>query len=384
MKEFKKKIAIVEPVGGHGGMNYYDYGLVDGLKKSDVSSYLYTCDKTIVPEPLKSNTFLFFKNIYGVRPKIIRFYSFLVGLFRSIRHAKVNRIKLVHYHFFQYSFPEIFQILMARFFRMKIAITAHDVESFATGSSLRIARYVYNNCDAIIVHNQISKDAVLPLIRNTSKKINVISHGDYLDFVSGAPSRDSARKKLDISRDQFTVLFFGQIKKVKGLDLLLEAWGNVGSLPAKPLLVVAGKIWKDDIETYEEIVNRKKIGDTVRFDTRYIPDEEALQYYAAADLIVLPYRKIYQSGVLLMAMSHRRAVLVSDLPGMTEIVKDGENGFVFRSGDSTDLARVLSDVINGERSIEPIAEAGYRTVQENHSWEKIGQATKQVYMSVLE
>ena len=83
---------------------------------------------------------------------------------------------------------------------------------------------------------------------------------------------------------------------------------------------------------------------------RFIPDEDVGDYYAAADLVVLPYRKIYQSAVLLMALSHGRAVLVSDLPGMTDIVEHGRNGWVFREGDVADLEEKLGELLaDGER-----------------------------------
>ena len=373
------KAAIIEPVGGHGGMNYYDFGLIDGLIKNGVNSFLYTCDSTTPPYDKKNRTFCFFRGIYGSAPKTIRFFRFFRGLICSLRHAKLMGASLVHYHFFHYSISEIISIICARVFGIRVVITAHDVESFISGSSEAIARFIFKNVDGIIVHNKISEEVLRKIVGYDCSNIAVIPHGNYLDFLANAPSREEARNVLSIPTDCFMALFFGQIKKVKGLDLLLEAWKKVDHQKKNSLLVLAGKIWKDDAVKYQEIVEKGDIRSSVRFDIRYVPDREALSYYAAADLIVLPYRKIYQSGVLLMAMSHARAVLVSDIPGMTEIIEDGVNGFVFHSEDIQELSKSLIGAMQDTNLRESVAQRGLQTVLTAHSWHKIGAATKVFY-----
>ena len=92
--------------------------------------------------------------------------------------------------------------------------------------------------------------------------------------------------------------------------------------------------------------------ENVRLDIRYIPDEQVSNYYCAADFVVLPYKKIFQSGVLLMAMSYGTPVITSNIPGMTEIVTDGINGLTFQSEDVASLAASLLGALsmdNNER-----------------------------------
>lgn len=381
MTNHKTKIAVIEPVGGHGGMNYYDFGLLGGLNSAGVAVALYTCDETEIPDNHVHNTYRFFKRIYGHSPKLIRFLRFAIGLLRSLAHARLNGAKLVHFHVFHYTPLEFLEIILTRLFCMRLVLTVHDAESFTSGSSHRIARFVFSNADGIVVHNNVSRQAVLTILPDASKKIIVIPHGNYVDYASTAITREEARRRLGIPLDSNLLLFFGQIKKVKGLDILLRAWKDIPPAIPNSLLLVAGKVWKDDLELYSNLIDQNGIGDSVRLDIRYIPDDEASMYYAAADLIILPYRRIYQSGVLLMAMSHARAVLVSDLPGMIEIIEDGVNGFVFPSENVQELSDTMIRAMRATGLRESIAQRGLQTVSSLHSWHKIGSATNAFYES---
>ena len=130
---------------------------------------------------------------------------------------------------------------------------------------------------------------------------------------------------------------------------------------------------------YEALIRKLGIRDHLVLHSRFIPHEEVASYYAAADVVVLPYRRIYQSGVVLMAMSYRRPVVVSDLPGMTEIVRDGENGFVFASGSSAQLAKRLVEILGDDESRARVAAAGFEYVSREHDWSRIGQMTAEAY-----
>jgi len=105
-------------------------------------------------------------------------------------------------------------------------------------------------------------------------------------------------------------------------------------------------------------------------------------YYGAADLVVLPYLRIYQSGVVLMAMSYGKAVLVSDIPGMLEVVQDQETGFVFRSGDVDDLVQRICTIFANQPIMESVAKRGLRLMEEKYDWAVIGKKTKDLYASL--
>lgn len=147
-------------------------------------------------------------------------------------------------------------------------------------------------------------------------------------------------------------------------------------------LVIAGKVWKASFEKYQAMIDEFDLSDRVIKDIRYIPDEETLYFYAAADLVVLPYKKIYQSGVLLMAMSLGVPVVASDLPGMCEVVKDEQNGFLFKSEDAESLAEVLESIVGKVDVLKSTRDAALEDMRTNYSWGVIGERTLSVYQMI--
>ncbi len=125
------------------------------------------------------------------------------------------------------------------------------------------------------------------------------------------------------------------------------------------------------------------ISNQCTFHTRFIPDSEVAYYYAAADVVVLPYRRIYQSGVLLMAMSYGKPVVVSDIEGMTEVVADDYNGYVFPAGDAEALADKLIEVMADPEGSCQVGARAFSHMQEHHDWNAIGEMTAACYRSVL-
>ena len=157
-------------------------------------------------------------------------------------------------------------------------------------------------------------------------------------------------------------------------------WLWLGAV-ALVVLVGAGRPWKKDFAQYQEQIDRLDLNDRVRLHIRFIPDDEVSTFYAAADVVVLPYRRIYQSGVVLLAMSYGKAVLVSDLPGMTEIVTDGQNGY--STGDAKALGTSLVKILQSDTAREAAAGKGLDYVSTRHDWNQIGRATGDVYQSLL-
>lgn len=372
-------VAIIEPVGGHGGMDYYDYGLIDGLLQSGVRVHLYTCNETQPLLGLDDITFKFFHKIYGKEPKILRAMRYIFGFVKSVIHARLRSIKVCHLHFFHYTLIDLLGVLIARIFLMTVVSTIHDVESFAKGEGSFFAKLVFRLSRILIVHND-SSYRCLALTVPGSDKIRIIPHGNYLPFIGESVAKDRARSLLSLSPEICIVLFFGQIKHVKGLDVLLEAWSFAQSnLPAGAKLVIAGKVWKDGWERYANIIHSNNIESSVVTEIRFIEDERARMYYSAADLVVLPYRRIYQSGVLLMAMSYGCPVVASNIPGMTDTIRDGINGMLFETENPHDLARVIVAAFSDRPNLDRLARDGKIWVEDNLNWHRIAKMTQEAY-----
>ncbi len=380
-----KSVALIEPVGGHGGMDYYDLGLCQGLLNAGWEVGWYTCSQTSEPTLKSVGFYPVYKGIWGKANKFLRAGRYLAGSLKALSQASSSGEKIVHFHFFHGAAEELMLLTLAKLYGRKIVVTVHDVESFAhTGAPASgTVSKIYGIADKFIVHNAVSRRELMQALGADPAKINVIPHGNYLSSIRGVPSAIEAKETLGIRPEAKVVLFFGQIKEVKGLDLLLEAMPAVAAAVPEVVLVVAGRPWKNDFAQYGEILDRLHLNDRVRLHIRFIPDDEVSTFYAAADVVVLPYRRIYQSGVVLLAMSYGKAVLVSDLPGMTEIVTDGTNGYAFPSGNSEALGRRLIESLQNDAARETAAKQGLDYVSTHHDWKEIGRQTGEVYQSLL-
>lgn len=378
------RAAIIEPVGGHGGMDYYDFGLCGGLAEAGVEVSLYTCDETTRDAATPYEIRLPYRRIFGGDPAWLRGLRYLRGSLRALVGARSSRVGIAHFHFFHVGPLELFNVTLAKLLGMKVVVTAHDVQSFVERLSVPwMARRAYRSADRIIAQSEVSRRELISALREPEEKIDMTPHGNYLPFIGEVPSQKDARERIGVPERVPALLFFGQIKEVKGLDVLIGAMPDVLREHPGALLVVAGKVWKDDFRRYREQIEALGIADNCVLHIRYIPDSEVANYYAAADAVVLPYRRIYQSGVLLMAMSYGKPVVVSDIEGMTEVVSDSANGCVFPSGDSKALSDRLSEMLSNPEETRRIGERGLARVRENNDWGEIGRMTAACYRSAL-
>lgn len=147
------------------------------------------------------------------------------------------------------------------------------------------------------------------------------------------PSREEARRKLGLRGN--IALFFGHVRPFKGLDVALRAWRL---LKSDVILVVAGEAWWKGEAEYRALAEGLT---NVRFDFRFIPDAEIATYFAAADVILAPYRIEAQSGVALTAFHFARPVIATTVGGLPEIIEEGSNGMLVPPEDPVALAAAV-------------------------------------------
>jgi glycosyltransferase involved in cell wall biosynthesis len=380
-------ISVIEPVGGHGGMNYYDIGLCGGAQQAGAKVTLYTCDKNPpAAEPGSFKVLPVFRRIYGTDPAWRRGLRYVRGLLSALVGGRLSGATVVHFHFFHVGGLEFLSVLLSRLLAYKVVVTAHDVEAFKEGLSVQwLVTRTYGLTHEVIAHNRTSGREVAEKLKVHPTRVHTIPHGNYLEFVGTVPTRHEARRALGWSPTESgpVVLFFGQIKEVKGLDLLIQAFAAVRQQHPSATLVIAGRVWKDDFSRYEALIQRLALAASVKLHIRYIRDDEVAQFYAAADVVVLPYRRIYQSGVLLMAMSYGVPVIASDLDAMKDVVTDGVNGFLFKSGDAHDLARALHHALADDDARARVSDQALHTMKTDFDWAKIGRQLVEVYNKPL-
>lgn len=149
------------------------------------------------------------------------------------------------------------------------------------------------------------------------------------DYSLAAAGFDRAveRERLGLTADDNVLLFFGYVRKYKGLDILLEAMPEIARRIPRVKLVVAGEFY-DDKAQYETIVKANGTADIVRFWDTFIPNEEVGRFFTAADVVVQPYRSATQSGILNVAYSFSVPAVVTRVGGLEQYVEDGRTGIV--------------------------------------------------------
>ena len=232
--------------------------------------------------------------------------------------------------------------------------------------------------DKIIVHNEFSKKQLLKEGMNLNK-VSVVPHGNYLDFIKSKTNKIIAKKKFGLQNKK-VIMFFGMIKEEKGLDILIKSFYKLRQIKKDVILVIAGKNYKTNIKKYTKIIDQLDLKNSCVIHNKYIPENALCDYYGCADVIVLPYKIIFQSGVLMMSSSFNVPVIVSDLEPFVDIIEDQINGLVFKVNDVKSLTEKLIFSVNSIKKMNSYAKNNFEKIKNQYDWTKIGKLNKDVYL----
>ena len=361
----KKKVGIIDYVGLKGGNHYYSLCLLDSLAKLGYETFLLSNFKEgLYDEKIHiQQTFDFeiSRNLSG-------FTNLIGGVIKACKILRKNEVRTVIFHLFEASWIPLIVLAIFKLFRLNIIGISHDVTSFGKKENQFARTFIYSKLiDKIIVHNNFSYNylkQVLP--HKILTKTKIIKHGGHNTVINAKIEKSKARQYLGLEQHKTYGLFFGQIKKVKGLDLLLNAFPNeFENLD----LIIAGKPWKNEFEVYQKIINDRNLSKKTKLFVKYISEIERDNLYNAADFIILPYREIFQSGVLLMAMSYGLPILASDLAANKEVIVD--EGLLFKTEDVKDLNLKIKKIALDEKLRNNYSKKSQIKIKEEYSWDKI-------------
>ena len=202
-------------------------------------------------------------------------------------------------------------------------------------------RYFIKPVDAFITMSE----KVLADLRlfTTTKKALLVPHPLYDNFGEKI-SKETARAALKIKNDELVVLFFGFIRKYKGLDILLDAMHEIQNSKGKGQnikLLIAGEFYEDR-KAYDDQVEALGIQENLILHTDFIPDNEVKNYMCAADVVIQPYRNATQSGVTPLAYHFEVPMIVTNVGGLPAMVPDNKVGLVAEP-TATSLAEKITE-----------------------------------------
>jgi D-inositol-3-phosphate glycosyltransferase len=371
----------------------YAFGLGTALITKGASIDIVGSDDLDFPE-FRKKPGITFLNLRGSQRvdvsmlrKIFRVSRYYAKLIRYVSTAKPRIFHILWNNKFE-SFDRTLLMLYYRLLGKNVVLTVHNVnagrrdskDSFLNRLTLQIQ---YRLSHHIFVHTRKMKFELIDEFGVRGERVTIIPFGINNAVPKTLLTPSAARRRLGIREDKKTILFFGNITPYKGLEYLIAAFRHLHDRCADYQLVIAGK--PDNCETYWRTI-RDDISEEVSkgyvlLREQFIPDCEIELYFKAADVFVLPYRHIYQSGVLFLGYSFGLPVLAADVGSLKDEIVEGKTGFVFRPEDRADLARVIeqyfasnlyADLNNRRREIRD-------HVTERHSWEVVAQLTMNVY-----
>jgi len=289
-------------------------------------------------------------------------------------------------------FDRTLLMLYYRLLGKKIIFTAHNVnagkrdsnDSWMNRLSLKIQYHLSHH---IFVHSEGMKAELTSQFNIAAGKVSAIPFGINNTVPNTAMSTVAAKQQLGVSRSDKTILFFGHIAPYKGLEYLISAFTEILKRDGSYRLIIVGapKRCADYWNQIALTIVRSRIGDRVIQKIEYIPDEETELYFKAADVLILPYRYVFQSGVLFLGYSFGLPAIASDVGTLKEEIIEGQTGFVFKPQDISDMIRKIDTYFDSElfRNLESRRAQIKQYANERYSWSKVAAITRAVYSRLL-
>lgn len=228
-----------------------------------------------------------------------------------------------------------------------------------------LMRFALSAADHLITHSERDRADLLAIL--PGKEVRVLSLPVLDEFCRSGVS----------SRNGRTILFFGKVRKYKGLSVLLAAMPKVlARIDCK--LIVVGEFY-NPLDKYWELIRKYQIESHVQIDDRYVPNEEVPSIFDRADVLVLPYVSASQSGVARIALSNALPVIASSAGGLSEQIEENVNGLLFTPGDSDALAGQLVNYF--ANNLGPVFSENILKASYDQSSRHLGEAIEEVLRS---
>lgn len=329
MKEEGKKIVLIGPVYPYkGGISHYTGMMYRALSKkyqTYMVSYSFQYPKLLYKKEQRDYTNDSF------RVEDTKYWIHTANPVNWIHAAsKIKRLQadLVIIQWWHPYFAPCYWALTRMLGKKKIIFVCHNVfphERFPLDRML--TKMVLKRGNAFIV--QSGKDAEdLQMILPGAKYEQAV-HPTYNAFKFENMSKERARELLDITEKEKVLLFFGFVREYKGLKYLIQALPRITERCEDVRLFVVGDFGgAENREAYERLMEENGVRSHITICDGYIPDREIEKFFAACDLVVLPYVSATQSGIVQIAYGFEKPVVVTNVGGLPDVVEDGKTGYV--------------------------------------------------------
>jgi glycosyltransferase involved in cell wall biosynthesis len=342
MTDAKKKIILIGPAYPYrGGNALFVTHTYEVLKDSfNVKVYNY---KLLYPSLLFPGATQFDeseKKVFNIPGKrLVNSISPLnwFSVAKKLKNENADLIIFDWWHPFFGLCHGVISFLIRKFYSRKILfITENVVSHEANWFDLILTKIGLANASHFLV---LSKKVEEELTRFSKGKLIYKSELPVYDCYQNENNMEdqTLRSELGIKKNNKVILFFGYVRKYKGLDILIQAFPKILSKHLDSTLLIVGEFY-DKPEPYLGLIRKLNIQDNVRVVNKYVSNEEVSKYYLASDVVILPYKSATQSGILNVAYGFHKPVIVTDVGGLAEFVVDQKTGIVIKPNSAEEIA----------------------------------------------
>lgn len=364
-----KKIVLIGPVYPYkGGIAHYTSLMCRALSgKYDVELISYK---------MQYPRFLFKKEQKDYRNDVfqIKDAQFLINTANPFNIARISRQirkrhpDLVIMQWWHPYFAPCYRIMEATLgANVRKMFVCHNVfphERFPADRLL--TKMVLRKADYFLLHSQSDREDLLTIKPDARYIQN--PHPTYNAFQIRNITKGQARNELSLQEEEKIVLFFGFVREYKGLKHLITAMPDVKKQLGNVRLIIAGSFGSNR-EEYMRLIDEKRVKDCIKVVDGYIPDHEVEQYFAACDIVVLPYESATQSGIIQIAYGFGKPVIATNVGGLPDAVTDGRTGYIVDRGDAKQLADAI--IRYYQCNMEEIFVKNVREEAYRFSWDRL-------------
>ena len=338
-----------------GGMDpHYAISLLSGLVINDIAVDFIGNDEMQKSEFVENKN-VNYLNLRGgqkkevqMKDKIIRVLKYYLKL---IEYSIKTDSKLFHilwlnkFEHFDRTILNIFYKIMGK----KIIFTAHNLNARERDGNDSLVnrltlRFMYKTVDHIIVHTNKMKHKAVKDFNISENKVTVIPFGINIFTPKSSLLRNQAREKLKLQHDDKIALFFGNIAPYKGLELLILAIAHLKKKSQTIKLIIAGRI--KNCEKYwsriKLLIKEHNLNENIISKIEYIPEVDVEIYLKSADVLILPYKYIFQTGLLFLSYNFGLPVIATDVGSLREDIIEGKTGYICAPDNPEDLAEKIT------------------------------------------
>ncbi len=364
--------------------NDYSICLCSALHAVGVNVELIASDNRIVSMPVDYPIRRWMPTKNPNDGKVGKTFHYLKYLTRLLVHVVRNKNakQVMHIQFLRRERVEALFLLFLNLLGTKLVFTAHNVLPHENSIIDRLVRSgIYRAVGTIIVHSDYIKDKLVKDFRVERKKVKVIPHGNFDHYVPEKPiSKAEARNRLSLCETDSVALFFGFIREYKGLDLLLDAF-EVCTKKGKPFrLVIAGAPRTPELGNYyRRRIEQISTNNSIIFHEGFVPSEEVAAYFAACDVVILPYKEIDHSGIVHLAYSFGRPLIATNVGDFAEVIEDGKSGYLLKENTAECLAETMLEAFSNTARLENMGNHARKLSETKYSWSEIAKTTRNLY-----